>query len=177
VQAQFELQEQATAWVNAVRTATVDQLVTDQIGSNEYNNEHWQAQDSQWSQQQSGWPHPQNSSQINAVDDTGDPTSQDCSSPGAPQDTMTGTANGTTTETTEPSLPGDEITGRKLNTSFSTATEARLRWPATQQQLGVPSEYALDLEMHARWGRVVAIRMRKWKHRRRRRSGEKKARG
>ena len=59
--------------------------------------------------------------------------------------------------------------------SFSTETTAKLRWPIIHTQLGVPSEHALDLEMHARWGRVVASRMRKWKHRRRRRSGEKKA--
>ena len=90
------------------------------------------------SQQQSGWPQPQNSSQINAVDDTGDSTSQDCNSPDEPQDTITGTANGTTTEPAESSRPGNEITGRGLNTSFSTAIEARLIWPVTHQQLGVP---------------------------------------
>ena len=156
---------------------TVDQLVTDQKGSNEYNDGYWQAQDSQWSQQQSGWPQPQNSSQINAVDDTGDPTSQDCDSPDAPQDTTTGTANGTTTESTESSRPGDEITGRELNTSFS-ALPLKPNSDGqslTSRALGVPSEHVLDLEMHARWGRVVASRMRKLKHRRRRRNGEKKA--
>ena len=185
LEAQFESVEQAAVWVNAVRTATVDQLVTDQHGSDEYDSGYWQAEDDKWSQQQSGWPYPQNTTQVNAValDDgsQGNQPSQDCDSRNDPQDTTTTTDSGTsqpvhpTTRPEDDLQVGDEITSRELNMSFSTETTARLRWPVTHEQLGVPSEHALDLEMHARWGRVVAARMRRWKNRRRRRSGEKKA--
>ena len=150
---QFESTEQAAVWINAVRQATVGQLVTLQQQQQSYDftnsfDGHWQAA------QGPCWPC--NSSQINTVDQ-GDSTHQEAHSLDALQDKDGNTTNGNTTEVgkQEETIAVDA----KAPLACSGCTSAAPPAPADQQSPHFLRTTFIDSdlgEIEGKWARPFA---------------------
>ena len=174
---QFESTEQATTWINAVRQATVDQLVMMQQQHQPQEitdsfNGHWQATQGPY------WPDnswPGNSTQINAVDQGDHPHHhQETHSQESLQDKDGNTMNGSTTEAgkEEEAIEVDPPTNPDCINAAPPTAPAKQQSPHFLRTTFTDSD---PVEIESKWDRVFTARIKKWKNRRRRRGAERKA--